>query len=106
MGSVRFIFKLPVRWVKRRNRYVAVCPALDIASQGPTKKKSTENLREAISLFLSDCYDRGTLASVLKDSGFVGAKPLRKPTTKYRDDDSIEVPIALLANEQQKAASA
>jgi predicted RNase H-like HicB family nuclease len=32
--------------------YVALCPELDVASQGETVEKARENLREAIVLFL------------------------------------------------------
>ncbi len=32
--------------------YVALCPALDIASQGDTIKRAHDNLREATELFL------------------------------------------------------
>ena len=32
--------------------YVALCPELDIASQGPTIEEATTNLREAVALFL------------------------------------------------------
>ena len=32
--------------------YVAVCPELDIASQGQTKDEAKSNLKEAIELFL------------------------------------------------------
>lgn len=32
--------------------YVALCPELDIASQGPTIEDATVNLREAVALFL------------------------------------------------------
>jgi predicted RNase H-like HicB family nuclease len=32
--------------------YVALCPELDIASQGKTVEEARENLREAIELFL------------------------------------------------------
>ncbi|MGH9603681.1 MAG: type II toxin-antitoxin system HicB family antitoxin [Terriglobales bacterium] len=34
------------------NMYVALCPELDIASQGPTVEAATANLREAVELFL------------------------------------------------------
>jgi len=37
---------------KERDVYVALCPELDIASQGETIETSRENLREAIELFL------------------------------------------------------
>jgi predicted RNase H-like HicB family nuclease len=32
--------------------YAAVCPELDVASQGATVEEATSNLREAIELFL------------------------------------------------------
>ncbi|GAB4546999.1 MAG: type II toxin-antitoxin system HicB family antitoxin [Pleurocapsa sp.] len=34
------------------NGYVALCPELDIASQGSTREEAKENLIEAIELFL------------------------------------------------------
>ena len=34
--------------------YVALCPELDVASQGSTVQESRENLREAIELFLQE----------------------------------------------------
>jgi predicted RNase H-like HicB family nuclease len=32
--------------------YVALCPELDVASQGTTVEEATSNLREAVELFL------------------------------------------------------
>ena len=37
---------------KEENMYVALCPELDIASQGKTVEQARDNLREAIQLFL------------------------------------------------------
>jgi predicted RNase H-like HicB family nuclease len=37
---------------KEGDAYVALCPELDIASQGETIETARENLREAIELFL------------------------------------------------------
>jgi predicted RNase H-like HicB family nuclease len=34
--------------------FVALCPELDVASQGETQSEARENLREAVELFL-DC---------------------------------------------------
>ena len=36
---------------KEEDMYVALCPELDIASQGDTIEEARENLKEAISLF-------------------------------------------------------
>jgi predicted RNase H-like HicB family nuclease len=36
--------------------YVALCPELDVASQGPTLDQAIANLKEAVELFL-ECAD-------------------------------------------------
>jgi predicted RNase H-like HicB family nuclease len=41
---------------KEGDLYAALCPELDVASQGATVEKATSNLREAIELFL-ECAD-------------------------------------------------
>ena len=37
---------------KEEDMYVALCPELDIASQGNTIEEAKDNLKEAVSLFL------------------------------------------------------
>lgn len=37
---------------KERDLYAALCPELEVASQGTTVEEATANLREAIELFL------------------------------------------------------
>ncbi|HEX7184315.1 MAG TPA: type II toxin-antitoxin system HicB family antitoxin [Thermoanaerobaculia bacterium] len=41
---------------KEEALYVALCPELDIASQGATIEEATANLKEAVELFL-ECAD-------------------------------------------------
>ena len=36
---------------RENDRYVALCPELDIASQGDTVEQARDNLREALELF-------------------------------------------------------
>lgn len=57
--------------------FVSYCPCLDLWSQGDTEEEAEKNIREAISLFLESCHERGTLDSVLKDCGFflIRARP-------------------------------
>ena len=96
-----FEFRLPYRLKKRRKWYLAVCQSLDVASQGPTKEKASDNLRDAIRGFLADCFERGTLDEVLRQAGFVSA---RKPSEVSRHPVGVHwltVPIALLAREHQ-----
>lgn len=40
--------------------YVALCPELDVASQGATVEEATANLKEAVELFL-ECADPAEL---------------------------------------------
>jgi predicted RNase H-like HicB family nuclease len=39
---------------REEDMYVALCPELDIASQGPTIQEARSNLQEAIELFLEE----------------------------------------------------
>ena len=41
---------------KEGDRYVALCPELDVASQGATVEQATANLKEAVELVL-ECAD-------------------------------------------------
>jgi len=41
---------------KEGDQYVALCPELDIASQGATVEEASANLKEAVELFL-ECAD-------------------------------------------------
>lgn len=41
---------------KEGDGYVAICPELDVASQGPTVEQAIANLKEAVELFL-ECAD-------------------------------------------------
>jgi predicted RNase H-like HicB family nuclease len=44
------------------NLFVALCPELDVASQGSTVEEATSNLREAVELFL-ECADPSEIES-------------------------------------------
>jgi len=41
---------------KEGDLYVALCPELDVASQGPTVEEATANFKKAVELFL-ECAD-------------------------------------------------
>jgi predicted RNase H-like HicB family nuclease len=43
---------------RERDVYVALCPELDIASQGSTIEEATANLREAVTLFFETADSR------------------------------------------------
>ena len=55
---------------KERDVYAALCPELDVASQGATVEEATANLREAIELFL-ECADPEEVKRRLQTEVFV-----------------------------------
>jgi len=72
-NQIGFSARLPFVVKKRQKWYLSSCPLLDVHSQGPTREEAIDNLKEALSLFLTSCFERGTLDKVLKQCGFVGA---------------------------------
>ena len=55
---------------KEGKEYVALCPELDVASQGETVEKALANLREAVELFLQ-CASPEEIKSRLHNEIFV-----------------------------------
>jgi predicted RNase H-like HicB family nuclease len=55
---------------KEGGGYVALCPELDVASQGETVESATANLKEAVELFL-ECADPGEVARRLHTQVFI-----------------------------------
>ena len=57
---------------REEDMYVALCPELDIASQGDTVQAARANLREAIELFLEDA-DPTEIAERMHDEQYVSS---------------------------------
>ena len=55
---------------KEDDLYVALCPELDVASQGATVEEATANLKEAVELFL-ECADPEEIQQRLRSEIFV-----------------------------------
>lgn len=55
---------------KEDNDYVALCPELDVASQGETVEEARRNLREAIELFF-ECASEQEVKERLHDEVFI-----------------------------------
>ena len=55
---------------KEDSAYVGYAPELDVSSCGNTVAQARTRLREAVSLFLEECAKKGTLDSILAESGF------------------------------------
>jgi predicted RNase H-like HicB family nuclease len=89
-------FHFPVRIVQKEQRYVASCPVLDVYSQGDTPEQAQNNLVEALTLFLTSCFERGTLDAVLKECGFHIHKTSLPSEGKF-----VNIPIYLLQQSHQ-----
>lgn len=98
--SVTFHASLPIKITKKNKYYVSCCHVLDVWSQGETKTKATENLREALQLFLIDCFERGTLDKVLKESGFTATRTQPKKTVSSLRQ-KIEAPLPFIIDDRQ-----
>ena len=55
---------------REEDMYVALCPELDVASQGDTVEDARENLREAIELFLEEA-DAEEVSARLHDEQYI-----------------------------------
>ena len=63
---------------KEKGGYSALCPELDVASQGKTVAEAKEHLKEAIEGFLLVAKQEGILDEVLENAGLSGKKhPLK-----------------------------
>ncbi len=52
------------------DRYVAVCPELDVASQGDSAEQARDNLREALELFV-ECASPEEISQRLRNEVYV-----------------------------------
>lgn len=53
-----------------RNLWIAVCPKIDVVTQGTSAFDAKRCLNEAVQLWFEDCVERGTLQQALRECGF------------------------------------
>lgn len=92
--------RVPIEIHKKDNWYVASCPVLDVVSQGKNESSAKRNLGEALELFLTTCFEMGTLDDVLKTCGFELFPDRRRKerVPKIHQEDYVDIPLYLLAN--------
>jgi len=61
---------------RENDGYVALCPDLDIASQGSSVEEASANLREAVELFL-EVADPSEVATRTRDELYIAALDVR-----------------------------
>ena len=69
-ASVEAEFKLFGVMKRQGDWYIAYCPPLDITTQGRTSAEAKENLKEACSLFMVSCFERGTFDQAMRELGW------------------------------------
>ncbi len=62
--------RIRVEIFREGDRYMSLCPELNVSSYGDTPEEARESLKEAVSLFLEECESMGTLQDVLEEAGF------------------------------------
>lgn len=65
-----FLVKLPVQMMKEGSRFVAFCPALDIATQGKTFEEAQKMFAELVNIFFEELAEKGTTEKVLIQCGW------------------------------------
>jgi predicted RNase H-like HicB family nuclease len=58
--------------IREGDGFVALCPEVDVASQGDTVEKAKRNLREAVELFF-ECASAEEIAARLSTESFVSS---------------------------------
>jgi predicted RNase H-like HicB family nuclease len=103
---LNFELKVPVEVYKGSTAFIARCPIFDVSSQGKTPLEAKKNLVDALTLFVTTCYERGTLDEVMKEWGF---KPRKTSTGKLclkKDQELLSVPLPFMANRQNSVCHA
>jgi len=90
---------VPISVRKEGKWFYSSCEVLDVHSQGKTKKEASNNLIEALQLFLETCYEEGTFEQVLRERGFVPGRDAEN----IADDRMVEVPLSLVARQHVEA---
>lgn len=101
--KVEFTINVPIsfKWDEEVGAYVACCQPLDVWSQGDTKKEAERNIKEAVSLFLISCIERGTIGQVLKNCGWTPIPTKAKSKSKAKrakptpDEKNVNIPIPM-----------
>jgi predicted RNase H-like HicB family nuclease len=101
-------FTLPARIKKKGAWFISSCPPLDVHSQGRTRDEAEANLIDAVTSFFISCYERGTLDTVLRDSGFVPVKSSghERSNRPIRKVSSVVVPLPFVIEPRPGRATA
>ena len=94
---LRLRLNLSMKLDKEEDVWVALCPELDVASQGETVEEAADMLDEAVRLFLETCHEMGTLSEVLAESGVTIAVAAEADGAP----EPVDVPMELVIGARQ-----
>jgi len=97
--TVTFSVRFPFKTKKDGESIVAWCPPLDVYSMGYSAAEAKKNLAEAVRLFITNCYERGTLDTVLKSCGFRTFDPAHPPSQPRTRQKQIAVDLPFRIDE-------
>jgi len=101
MSDIKIEIRLPAEVKKKEKWFIASCPDLNVVTQGRTKKEAKKNLVEALTLFLTSCFERNTLETVFKECGITSIDTI-KDKPKSNKKDYINIPFYLLSSDTRE----
>ncbi len=95
-ATVTFTISFPIEVKKEARYHLASCPVLDVWAYGKTQQKAIDNLKDTLQLFLTHCFDHGTLEMVLKGCGFTSLKKhLCQDSSLSLNDLDVPLPFVI-----------
>lgn len=95
-ATVTFTVSFPIEVKKEVRYYLASCPTLDVWACGKTQLSAVKSLKDIMQLFLTHCFDHGTLEMVLKGCGFTSLKKsLCRDTARRLNEIDVPLPFVI-----------
>jgi predicted RNase H-like HicB family nuclease len=89
------MIKLTFEITREDDQYVAVCPELDIASQGDTVEDAEKHLDDAVTLYLDVIEEDGERERIFKERGIQAVpwdEPRRPDPPRYTSEKRVPLP--------------
>lgn len=99
---IRLEVQIKIKKDDQIKAWVVECHPFDVFSQGYTKEEAETNIKEAMDLFIESCFERGTIAKVIKKCRAVAYISSRPPEhTKLQchgETEYLDIPITNIKN--------
>jgi predicted RNase H-like HicB family nuclease len=103
---LKFELKVPVEVHKGATAFIARCPIFDVSSQGKTPGEAKKNLADALFLFVTTCFEMGTLDEVMKECGFKPGRGVTGKLSLKKDQELLSVPFPFMVSNQRQVCHA